>query len=108
MVEETPSASDRLKGRIAVAVIIGSILFGTFGWVAWDQLGATGLDPAQVKELATVYEAECVKERQDRRACKQFVGHHHRACLKDGVVRVNGAPPTYDQAAYSACMRAAK
>lgn len=106
MSEQEVSAGERLKGRIAVVVMVASILIGTFGWVAWDHLGASGLDPKQVKELATVYEAECAAASKDVRACKKHIGRRHRECLKGGgVVRREGAPPTYDQPAYSACMR---
>lgn len=106
---QAPSKAEQIKGRIAVVVMVASILGGTGAWVAWDQLGASGIDPKQAKELATTYEAECVAASKDLRACKRHIGRRHRECLKQGgVVREAGKPVAYDQEAYSACLRAVR
>jgi hypothetical protein len=106
---QAPSVADQMRGRIAVVVMVALIVGGTGAWVAWDQLGASGIDPQQAKVLAMTYEAECVAASKDLRACKRHIGRRHRECMKQGgVVREPGKPVAYDQEAYSACLRAVR
>ena len=106
--QETPPEPSRSKGF--VVFFVGLILFGPFAWNAWDYFGTEGLNPKEVKSMASAYERECYEIHQDAKTCKRHIGTWHRRCLPKGVDRSKPGeeprPIRYVPDAYSACMRA--
>lgn len=106
---ELQAMTHQQKSKAFVMLSILLILIGWCSWNAWDYFGTQGLNPKEIKKMASAYERECYAIFADARGCKRHIGTWHRTCLPQGVDRTQPGeaprPVRYTPDGYIKCMR---